>query len=236
MIPIARRYDSEDAKRRILSVCVRLFIEKGYREAKMTELIACADVSTSTLHNIFRSKDGVLEELTEFMFDNQFSLARRIMGEEASPVLVYAFETAIQMTLTELNENLREIYVEAYTQPKQVELINQKTATELYHMFGSYLPGCSESDFYELEIGTSGIMRGYMARPCDKYFTLNKKLERFITMTLQAYRIPETEIAEALDYVAKADIVATANAALQELFQTLAMRFNFVLTKSEGKN
>lgn len=126
--------------------------------------------------------------------------------------------------------------VEAYTQPKQVELINQKTATELYHMFGSYLPGYSESDFYELEIGTSGIMRGYMARPCDKYFTLNKKLERFITMTLQAYRIPETEIAEALDYVAKADIVATANAALQELFQTLAMRFNFVLTKSEGKN
>ena len=99
MIPIARRYDSEDAKRRILSACVRLFIEKGYREAKMTEIIACADVSTSTFHNIFRSKDGVLEELTEFMFDNQFSIARRIMGEEASPVLVYAFETAIQMTL-----------------------------------------------------------------------------------------------------------------------------------------
>jgi len=102
-------------------------------------------------------------------------------------------------------------------------------------MFGSYLPGYSESDFYELEIGTSGIMRGYMARPCDKYFTLNKKLERFITMTLQAYRIPETEIAEALDYVAKADIVATANAALQELFQTLAMRFNFVLTEPNEK-
>ena len=235
MIPIARRYDSEDAKRRILSACVRLFIEKGYREAKMAEIIACADVSPSKFHNIFHSKDGVLEELTEFMFDNQFSLARRIMGEEASPVLVYAFETAIQMTLTELNENLREIYVEAYTQPKQVELINQKTATELYHMFGSYLPGYSESDFYELEIGTSGIMRGYMARPCDKYFTLNKKLERFITMTLQAYRIPETEIAEALDYVAKADIVATANAALQELFQTLAMRFNFVLTEPNEK-
>ena len=54
-------------------------------------------------------------------------------------------------------------------------------------------------------------------------------------MTLQAYRIPETEIAEALDYVAKADIVATANAALQELFQTLAMRFNFVLTEPNEK-
>lgn len=201
----------------------------------MTEIIACADVSTSTFHNIFRSKDGVLEELTEFMFENQFGLARNNLGADASPVLVYSFETALQLTLAELDEHLREIYVEAYTQPKLAELITQKTATVLYHLFGSYLPGYAESDFYELDIGTSGIMRAYMARPCDKYFTLQKKLDRFLTMVLRSYNIPEEEIRAALDFIAKADIVATANAALQELFQALAMRFNFVLTESEDK-
>ena len=106
---MARRYDSEDSKRRILSACVRLFIEKGYRESKMAEIIACADVSTSTFHNIFRSKDGVLEELTEFMFENQFGAAHKIVGKEANPVLLYAVETSIQLTLAELNEHLREI-------------------------------------------------------------------------------------------------------------------------------
>ena len=196
----------------------------------MAEIIACADVSTSTFHNIFHSKDGVLEELTEFMFDNQFSLARRIMGEEASPVLVYAFETAIQMTLTELNENLREIYVEAYTQPKQVELINQKTATELYHMFGSYLPGYSESDFYELEIGTSGIMRGYMAHPCDGELTLEKKLRLFLTMSLRAYNVPKEEVEQVIRFVEGLDIRGIAEQVMQKLFKALAMRYEFSLT------
>ena len=228
---MARRYDSEDSKRRILSACVRLFIEKGYHESKMAEIIACADVSTSTFHNIFRSKDGVLEELAEFMFDNQFGAARTIIRGQAKPVLLYAVETAIQLTLAELNENLREIYVEAYTLPRIMEYINQKTSTELAKIFGSYLPGYTESDFYEIDIGTSGIMRSYMARPCDKYFTLEKKLERFLTMTLGAYHVPETEQAEILAYIAKADIVATANAVMQELFRALEMKYDFTLSE-----
>lgn len=228
---MARRYDSEDSKRRILSACVRLFIEKGYRESKMAEIIACANVSTSTFHNIFRSKDGVLEELTEFMFENQFGAAHKIVGKEANPVLLYAVETSIQLTLAELNEHLREIYVEVYTLPRIAEYINQKTSSELSKIFAPYLPGYSESDFYELDIGTAGIMRSYMARPCDKYFTLSKKLERFLTMTLGAYHVPQAEQAEALAYIAKTDIVATANAVMQELFRALEMKYDFTLSE-----
>lgn len=227
---MARRYDSEDSKRRILSACVRLFIEKGYRESKMAEIITCADVSTSTFHNIFRSKDGVLEELAEFMFENQFSAADKITGAE-NPVLLYAAETAIQLTLAELNENLREIYVEAYTLPRICEYINQKTSSKLAKIFGSYLPDFAESDFYELDIGTAGIMRAYMARPCDKYFTLSKKLERFLTMTLSAYRVPQAQQAEVLAYLAGTDIVATANAVMQELFRALEMKYDFTLSE-----
>ena len=31
---MARRYDSKEAKRRILTACVRLFLEKGYTNTK----------------------------------------------------------------------------------------------------------------------------------------------------------------------------------------------------------
>ena len=57
---MARRYDSEDAKRRILSACVRLFIEKGYKRTTMNDIIHDADVSAGTFQNVFRTKDGVL--------------------------------------------------------------------------------------------------------------------------------------------------------------------------------
>ena len=112
---MSRRYDKEDARRRILSVCVRLFIEKGYSRTTNAEILRLADVTNGTFYNIFKSKDGILLELTEFMFSNQFNIAGQLAGTATDPIFLYALETSIQMTLTELNENLREIYVEAYT-------------------------------------------------------------------------------------------------------------------------
>lgn len=226
---MARRYDSEDSKRRILSACVRLFIEKGYKRTTMNDIIRDADVSAGTFQNIFRTKDGVLLELVHVMFEGQFSSARAVIGENASPVLLYAVETSIQMTLAELNENLREIYVEAYTHTETAEFIYQKTSTELMHIFGSYLPNLSESDFYEMDIGSCGIMRNFMARPCDKYFTLSRKLERFLSMSLSAYRVPEAEQRSVIAAVSKIDIVAVSNAVMKSLFEMLAMKFDFTL-------
>lgn len=110
-----RRYDSADAKRRILTACVRFFLEKGYTRTTVAEIVKEADVSISTFQNVFRTKDGVLVELVKFMFGSQFDMAGQIAGQKLPPVYVYAVETSIQLALTELNENLRDIYLEAYS-------------------------------------------------------------------------------------------------------------------------
>ncbi len=222
------------AKKRILTACVRLFLEKGYKGTTIAEILREADVSASTFQNIFHAKDGILVELVEFMFGNQFRTARQMAGETLPPVYVYAAETAIQMTLTELNENLREIYLEAYTQPEAAEYIHQNTSTELYRIFSPYLPGYTESDFYELEIGSAGIMRGYMARRCDKYFTLERKLRRFLVMSLSAYKVPEEEQERVLAFVAGLDVRNRAEQVMHQLFAALAMRFEFSLQGIEA--
>ena len=224
-----RKYDSKESKRRILSACVRLFIQKGYHSTTLAEILKEADVTNSTFQNIFHTKNGVLLNLTEFMFDSQFAAARNVGKKELLPVYIYAAETAIQLTLTELNENLRDIYVEAYSNRNTTEYIFQRTSTELYSIFSPYNPTLSESDFYELEIGTSGIMLNYMARPCDKYFTLDRKLARFLGMSLAAYNVPKDEIKEVTDSVLSIDIKNVANDIMKKLFEALAMRFEFEL-------
>ena len=180
---------SEPTRRRILQVCVRLFLEKGYKKTTMIEILRESSASNSSFQNIFHTKDGVLFELVEFMFSNQFSMARAITGN-LPPVCVYAAETATQLTLTELNENLREIYIEAYTQPNIVDYIQRHTARELEVIFGPYLPGLSGEDFYLLDIGSSGMMRSYMAHPCNEELTLEKKISGFLNLTLRAYNVP----------------------------------------------
>lgn len=161
------------SKKRILTVCVRLFLEQGYKKTTVSEIVHKAEVSNSSFQNIFRAKDGVRTELVAFMFENQFSMARSTAGRQLPPVCVYAVETAIQMTPTELNENLREIYLEAYTQKEASEYILRETAKELFGIFGPYQP--------EL--------------------TLEKKLRLFLMMSLRAYHVPEAEIAQAVAFI-----------------------------------
>lgn len=217
------------AKRRILAVCVKLFLEQGYKKTTVAEIVQKADVSNSSFQNIFRAKDGVLTELVAFMFETQFDMARRTTGGQLSPLFVYAVETCIQLTLTELNENLREIYIEAYSQQEASEYIFRETARELYAIFGPYQPELTAEDFYAMEIGTAGLMRGYMAKPCDETLPLEKKLESFLTLSLRGYRVPEEELQRVLAFLGTMDIRAVAQRIMERLFHALEMRYDFHL-------
>ena len=97
---MARRYDSKEAKRRILTACVRLFLEKGYTNTKVAEILKEADVSAGSFQNIFRTKDGVLTELIGMMFSRQFGAVRPLAANAPSPVYLYAVETALQLAVT----------------------------------------------------------------------------------------------------------------------------------------
>ena len=220
------------AKKRILTVCVKLFLEQGYKKTTVAEIIQKAEVSNSSFQNIFRAKDGVLTELVGFMFSNQFSAARQAAGTKLPPVFVYAIETALQITLTELNENLREIYIEAYSQREASEYIFRETARELYQIFGPYQPSLTAQDFYTLELGSAGLMRGYMAHPCDETLTLEKKLEAFLSLSLRGYCVPEDELQKVLQFIAGMDIRAISEKVMQDLFQALAMRYDFTLPET----
>ena len=228
-ILIASTNASRPSKKRILTVCVKLFLEQGYKKTTVAQIVQQASVSNSIFQNIFRAKDGVLTELAQFMFSNQFAMARSTAGTQLPPIYVYAVETAIQMTLTELNENLREIYIEAYTQKEASDYIFRETAKELYQIFSPYQPELTEQDFYFMEIGSAGIMRGFMAHPCDEELTLEKKLRLFLTMSLRAYNVPKEETEQAIRFVEGLDIRTISEQVMQALFRALAMRFEFSL-------
>ena len=223
------RKDSSETKRKILTVCVRLFLDQGYKNTSVSQIVDEAGVARGSYLNLFPTKDKILLDLTETMFGGQFGVARSIADSKLPPVYAYAVETAIQMTLTELNENLREIYIEAYTQKEASEFIFRETAKELYQIFGPYQPELTARDFYDMEIGSASIMRGYMAHPCDEELTLEKKLRLFLTMSLRAYNVPKEETEQAIRFVEGLDIRTISEQVMQALFRALAMRFEFSL-------
>lgn len=226
---MAKRSDGFITEKRILQVCVRLFLEQGYHKTTTSQILEDAQVSCSSFQNLFRNKEGVLMELVKFMFENQFSIARNVANKELPPVYVYAAETALQITLTELNENLRDIYLEAYTYPDTLTYIQQATAKELQGIFELYQPEFDEQDFLELEYGTAGLMRGYMANPCTARFTLERKLDKFVTAALRVFDVPKDEVVNVLAFIEGLDMRSLAQSVMEELFERLAMHYEFSL-------
>lgn len=216
------RQNGRETRRKILQASVWLFLEKGYHGATVRDICKMAGVLPGSFQNAFGSKDGVLFELVQRMYNSQFDTAARLLGDKATPVLEYALETSIQIALTEISPKLREIYVEAYTQQRTMDYICEKTPRDLMRIFAVNFPGDdSEADFYEREIGSSGLMRAYMAKPCDTYFTMERKIRRFLEMSLDEYRVPRKEQQDAIETILHMDLLQIARNAVDELIQVL---------------
>ena len=68
-----------------------------------------------------------------------------------------------------------------------------------------------------------------MANPCTKSFTLERKLDKFLTLALGGYKVPEDEIEKVLAYIAELDMRNLAQSVMEELFERLAMHYEFSL-------
>lgn len=156
----------------------------------------------------------------------QFDAARDLAGTELPKHFIYAVETSVQLVMTERNEHLRELYIAAYTQPETVEYIYENMARKLKAIFGDRFPGYTEQDFYELAIGSGGLMCGYMAKPSSIHFPLERKIERFLTSSMRVYRVGEEELERVLTFVKNLDIESFAANVLEQLLTRVSKWFS----------
>lgn len=219
---MALRSDGIRTRDRILATCARLFLYQGYRETTIRQILEEAQVSSSSFQHFFGSKDGVLDVLVSFMFDAQFDAGSLVASAAMPPVATYAAGAAVQLSIAEANENLREIYVEAYTHESTLDFVQHATAKRLHQILAPERPDLTEDELLELSYGTTGMMRGYMARPCDEGFSLERKVRTYVASELRVYRLPEGEIQEVLALVAALDLRGIAWGVVEKAMADLA--------------
>ena len=176
-------------QQKVLRAAVALFLEKGYVKTTTAEITKAAGIAQSSFFHVFSSKEALLLELVQRMFGGQFALAEQ-SNEMQDPIILYALETALQLHIAELTESLCELYVMAYSLPTTSAYIYQSMSKRLQTIFGDYMPGARAKDFYEMEIASSGIMRGFMSVPCDVYFDIDAKVSRFLECSFKLYDVP----------------------------------------------
>ena len=199
----------------MLRYAVELFLEQGYQETTLDQIAERIDRTKGAVLRAYPDKESILYALVTHMFRVQFSTARSLLGEKADPLLVYCVETAMQLHICELGEPLRDLYTSAYTLPTTSDFIYRSTAQELRLIFGKYLPDAAESDFYELDLVSGGVMRGLMARKCDMYFTIEKKITLFLQCALKIYDVPAQERETVIPQVLAMDLAAMARSTVE---------------------
>ena len=216
-------------QQKVLRAAVALFLEKGYTRTTTGEIAKAAGIGQSSFFHVFPSKEALLLELVQRMFSGQL-LAGQHSGEQ-DPVLLYAVETALQLHIAELTEPLRELYVTGYSLPTTSAYIYHSTAKRLQVIFGPYLPEAQPKDFYEMEIASANIMRGFMSVPCDVYFTMEAKISRFLDCSLKLYDVPKEKRAAITAAVLQMDLHTMALGIIQKTVQQAEKGFEALTEK-----
>lgn len=213
----------EEVRKKVLHTAACMFLEKGFTAVSTRSIAAGAGCSESAMLRAFGSKEGILCELVEYVLHSQFDSAQELLrGVTKDPVLFYAAETTLQLYMAEGDEAVRDLYSAAYSLPESAELIRRAVSDELLGIvFKDYLPDFEQKDFYKLEIASGGIIRGYMTIPCDMYFTMERKVRRFLEASLRIYQVPEEKIQEAVAFVSRFDYSAIAQGAVESMLSAL---------------
>lgn len=203
-------------RNKMLLAAIQLFLEQGYEKTTTAQISRAAGMSPTSFFAAFENKEALLLKLTQIMFENQFEKARTF-AENHEPLMVYCLETALQINITELSESLREIYVMAYTLPSTSEYIYRSTAIQIKNIFAAYMPDAEDKDFYEMDIASGSITRGFMAKPCDMYFTLDRKLRRYLDCCLKLYNVPTEKRNSLIEAVLAVDLNSVAAKLIEEI-------------------
>ena len=209
----------DELRTKVLRAAARLFVEKGYTATTTRELAVCAGVQVSAMNRAFGSKEHILSELVHDVMNSQFSEPARLRrGKVGDKVFSYALDVALQFHMAENSESVRDLFSSAYTLPEVSErLLRSMTEKVIQPTFSVYLPGNTMEDFYELEIATGNILRGYMAVRCSEAFPMKKKISRFLEAALRIYRVPEVKIRQAELYISQFDLEEMAARLIREL-------------------
>ena len=203
-------------RNKMLLAAIQLFLEQGYEKTTTAQISRATGMSPTSFFAAFENKEALLLTLTQIMFENQFAKARTF-AKDMEPLMVYCLETSLQIYITELSDPLREIYVMAYTLPSTTEYILKSTAVQIKAIFSPFMPGAEDKDFYEMDIASGSIMRGFMAKKCDMYFTITKKIRRFLECSLKLYDVPLEKRNCLIEAVLAFDLSTVAQKLIKEI-------------------
>ncbi len=218
------RRQSEYNRQKILIATIECFLENGYTNTTIKQVTTKLGISTGAFTGQFRTKEDVLCELVSLDQAAKCGTTESILQDKIEDkILFFTTEEVLQLYMAETYENIRDIYKNAYSLPKTSALIQQIDTPVVENIFKEYLPEAETKDFYMLEMAGSGILRSFMAHPCEGWLTMEVKVEAFLRSTFRLYCVPEEKVEEAIAYAKAIDFQQAAEQTIEKMLHQLEL-------------
>jgi len=203
-----------DTEKRILQSAIRLFLENGYSKTTLKAISDDCGEHLGTITHHFRVKEDMLYYLIQALTEFHGGIIDNCLENTKDILFSYSTEIAIQIALCETDRTAWDLYYSAYSQFKTFEFIKNWAAKEHSVLFAQRLPKWRESDFAEKEHIASGIELAVFYAPCDRYFTLERKISLTLDSMMLLYDVTEEERKQTIEKILKLDCVKLG----QEMF------------------
>lgn len=209
---------AEENRQLVLRAAARLFMQKGYVGTSLREIAKASGVNMGSVTYIYEHKDSILTDMVSRALNTQFAVTAALLkGYTEDKMKLWVAEMVLQLCVAESNEQLRELFLAAYSNPQIAAIVYENSVERRYDYFHQFNPQYEIKDFFEVENAVGGIIRSFMALPCDMYFTLQRKIRRFLEITGLVYRIPEDEIKSVISFILTIDF----SEIVQQIIETI---------------
>lgn len=216
-----------DVQKKVLREASKLFLTIGYEKTSIRMLEKNTGVNYGSIMYAFDSKENLVSSLVDIVLESQFEFANKLIKDQTNDlILLYITETVLQLYLAEANEHMREMYNVSYSLPASTKKVHNTITAKLEYIFKEQLPNYETKDFYYLELAAAGIMRSYMNRQCDMFFTMDIKIEKFIEVLLSIYHVSEEKINEAINFVKQFNFKEIVPLFIKELHSKFEEKLN----------
>ncbi len=210
---------------RVVLAAAELFMKQGFANTSVKEISIASGVSENAIYYEMKTKEAIIAELIGYVVEYQHEITQeKLSGITSDKLFCYCFEKVLQIYIAETDENIRELYTTVYSIPKTWDYIKEINAEALKYVFGERFPDFDFKDFYELEIATGGIMRGYLTVPCNMYFTRKQKIKRYIETTLSVFHIDDETVNSTLSFLMQFDFSKIAQETFDDLYNYFEKR------------
>jgi AcrR family transcriptional regulator len=213
-----RKANREEVRKNIIKISRRLFLEQGYENTTVRQVLKKAHLSTGSLYHFFKNKEEILLCSLKDALLEISSLTDSIAVKHNEPVLRYALGIAVGISEIFNYKRLFNFYNAIYKNESAENFMISLKVARMKNLLNDLNLHFTDNEIHSRILAIHGATRAIMLALINKQLSaqLNDIYSLIIRIALSEFNIPEKKINEIIKLTTKIIQTKTFSRSLAE--------------------